>query len=53
MITENELRAIAYRAAQATHDVTISERTLIIENAIREAVMQDRAVKLEPNAGCL
>lgn len=53
MITEAQIRTIAARAANATKSVAFDERSLIIENAIREAIMHDRAQPEEPNAGCL
>lgn len=53
MITEVQIRNIAARAATGAKNAAYDERQLIIENAIREALMHDRKVEPEPNAGCL
>lgn len=54
MINEQEIRSIANRCNNHIKATTTSdERRMIIENAIREAVMSDRAEPELPNAGCL
>lgn len=53
MITEAQIRNIATRATHASKSSNFDERQHIIENAIREAILQDRAPTPEPNAGCL
>lgn len=53
MISEKDIRDAALRAAQSTHNVTLTERSLIIENAIREVLMLDRQAPSGPNSSCL
>lgn len=56
MLSEESIRSIAERATTVmTNGSNRQERTRIVENAIREALMMDnrRCLPLEPNAGCL
>lgn len=55
MLSEEEIRSIAGRCSSALINANSTERALIVENAIREAIMKSsrRFPPIEPNAGCL
>lgn len=53
MLTESDIRTIAARANSAIPNANSNERQMIIENAIREAILKSQRQCLEPNAGCL
>ncbi|MNN40379.1 hypothetical protein D3C76_989930 [compost metagenome] len=55
MLPEDRIRNIAHRYIEPLKNVTHEERRMILENAIREALMEDyrRRHYPEPNAGCL
>lgn len=57
MLPEQTIRTIAHRYLDPIKNATFEERRLIVENAIREALIADQAYRREqsipPNAGCL
>lgn len=55
MLPEDRIRNIAHRYVDVIKNSTFDERKIILENAIREALMEDhrRRNQPEPNAGCL
>lgn len=55
MLPEERIRAIAHRYIDPLKNVTNEERRMILENAIREALMEDhrRRHHCAPNGGCL
>lgn len=55
MLSENEIRSIAQRYIEPLRNTSPDERRLILENALREALIADQH-RREPvllNGGCL
>ena len=55
MLPEDRIRAIALRYVDPIKNCTYDERKLVLENVIREALMEDHRRRHQPlpNAGCL
>lgn len=55
MLSESEIRNIASRCSCALAHASSTERPLMVENAIREALLMlyRKQSQPEPNAGCL